>query len=85
MLEMIQSEKAESIRDIVKSVAFVQNALKREVYLKEVSNKFGLSEQSLFNELQIQTNVTQQQESKPRFEEKSSTKTGNRSGSWFLC
>ncbi len=62
--------KAESIRDIVKSVAFVQNALKREVYLKEVSNKFGLSEQSLFNELQIQTSVTQQQESKPRFEEK---------------
>jgi len=66
--------KAESIRDIVKSVAFVQNALKREVYLKEVSNKFGLSEQSLFNELQIQTNVTQQQqESKPRFEEKKAT------------
>ena len=62
--------KAESIRDIVKSVAFVQNALKREVYLKEVSNKFGLSEQSLFNELQIQTNFTQQQESKPKFEEK---------------
>lgn len=62
--------KAESIRDIVKSVAFVQNALKREVYLKEVSNKFGLSEQSLFNELQIQTNVAHQQESKPRFEDK---------------
>lgn len=62
--------KAESIRDIVKSVAFVQNALKREVYLKEVSIKFGLSEQSLLNELQIQTNVTQQQESKPKFEEK---------------
>ncbi|TDX87166.1 DNA primase [Epilithonimonas xixisoli] len=64
--------KAESIRDIVKSVSFVQNALKREVYLKEVSNKFGLSEQSLFNELQIQTNVTQQQEAKPRFEDKKS-------------
>lgn len=61
--------KAESIRDIVKSVSFVQNALKREVYLKEVSNKFGLSEQSLFNELQIQTNVTQQ-ESKPAISEK---------------
>ncbi len=61
--------KAESIRDIVKSVSFVQNALKREVYLKEVSNKFGLSEQSLFNELQIQTNVTQQ-ESKPAIAEK---------------
>lgn len=62
--------KAESIRDIVKSVAFVQNALKREVYLKEVSNKFGLSEQSLFNELQIQTNITHQQESKPVVAEK---------------
>lgn len=65
--------KAESIRDIVKSVSFVQNALKREVYLKEVSNKFGLSEQSLFNELQIQTTVTHQQESKPKFEEKKFT------------
>jgi len=62
--------KAESIRDIVKSVAFVQNGLKREIYLKEVSNKFGLSEQSLFNELQIQTTVAHQQESKPKFEEK---------------
>ncbi len=65
--------KAESIRDIVKSVAFVQNALKREVYLKEVSNKFGLSEQSLFNELQIQNTVAHQQESKPKFEEKKLT------------
>lgn len=51
--------KAEAIRDIVKSVGFVQNALKREVYLKEVSNKFGLSEQSLFNELDVQRQVTQ--------------------------
>ena len=49
-------KKAEAIRDIVKSVAFVQNALKREVYLKEVSTKFGLSEQSLFNELGVQMN-----------------------------
>ncbi len=52
-------KKAEAIRDIVKSVGFVQNALKREVYLKEVSNKFGLSEQSLFNELDVQRQVTQ--------------------------
>lgn len=52
--------KAESIRDIVKSVAFVQNALKQEVYLKEVSNKFGISEQSLFNELGVQKQVQQQ-------------------------
>lgn len=54
-------KKAEAIRDIVKSVSFVQNALKREVYLKEVSNKFGLSEQSLFNELNVQKQITQNQ------------------------
>jgi len=52
-------KKSEAIRDIVKSVGFVQNALKREVYLKEVSNKFGLSEQSLFNELDVQRQITQ--------------------------
>lgn len=49
--------KAEAIRDIVKSVAFVQNSLKQEVYLKEVSNKFGLTEQSLFNELNVQKQI----------------------------
>lgn len=54
-------KKSEAIRNIVKSVGFVQNALKREVYLKEVSNKFGLSEQSLFNELDIQKQITQNQ------------------------
>jgi DNA primase len=54
-------KKAEAIRDIVKSVGFVQNALKREVYLQQVSNKFGLSEQSLFNELDVQRQVTQNQ------------------------
>ncbi|MDO5616748.1 MAG: DNA primase [Cruoricaptor ignavus] len=53
-------KKAEAIRDIVKSIAFVNNALKQEVYLKEVANKFGLSEQSLFNELGVQKQVTQQ-------------------------
>jgi len=54
-------KKAESIRDIVKSVAFVQNALKQEVYLKEVSTKFGLTEQSLFNELNVQKQIKSQQ------------------------
>lgn len=54
-------KKAESIRDIVKSVGFVQNALKQEVYLKEVSNKFQLSEQSLFNELNVQKQLQKQQ------------------------
>ncbi|MDR6403568.1 MULTISPECIES: DNA primase [Chryseobacterium] len=57
-------KKAEAIRDIVKSVGFVQNALKREVYLKEVSNKFGLSEQSLFNELDVQKQIIQNQTQK---------------------
>lgn len=50
-------KKAEAIRDIVKSVAFVQNSLKQEVYLKEVSTKFGLTEQSLFNELNVQKQI----------------------------
>ncbi len=51
--------KAEAIRDIVKSVASVNNALKQEIYLKEVSSKFGLSEQSLFNELNVQKQLQQ--------------------------
>lgn len=59
-------KKAEAIRDIVKSVAFVTNALKQEVYLKEVANKFGLSEQSLFNELGVQRQIkTQNQRLEP--------------------
>ena len=52
-------KKAEAIRDIVKSVAFVTSALKQEVFLKEVANKFGLSEQSLFNELNVQKQINQ--------------------------
>ncbi|SEM41266.1 DNA primase [Chryseobacterium taichungense] len=69
-------KKAEAIRDIVKSVSFVQNALKREVYLKEVSNKFGLSEQSLFNELDVQKQITQNQTQKtqPKAEAQQPTK-----------
>ena len=63
-------KKAEAIRDIVKSVAFVQNGLKREVYLKEVSNKFGLSEQSLFNELQIHKSSAEQERRPSSFPEK---------------
>src|SRR5690606_22337825 len=54
-------KKAEAIRDIVNSVSFVTNALKQEVYLKEISGKFGLSEQSLFNELGLQKQVSQPQ------------------------
>lgn len=57
-------KKADAIRNIVKSVSFVQNALKKEIYLKEVSSKFGLSEQSLFNELDIQRQITDNQTQK---------------------
>ncbi|MFP3831738.1 DNA primase [Chryseobacterium sp. SIMBA_028] len=68
-------KKAEAIRDIVKSVSFVQNALKREVYLKEVSNKFGLSEQSLFNELDVQKQITQNQTHHVQQQQKEKTAT----------
>ncbi|WP_209389252.1 DNA primase [Chryseobacterium sp. RR2-3-20] len=57
-------KKADAIRNIVKSVSFVQNALKKEIYLKEVSKKFQLSEQSLFNELDIQRQITDNQTQK---------------------
>ena len=59
-------KKAEAIRNIVKSVAFVTNSLKREVYLKEIANRFQLSEQSLSNELNVQTQVVQTQEPKDK-------------------
>lgn len=61
-------KKAEAIRDIVKSVGFVSNALKQEVYLKQVSTKFELSEQSLFNELGVQKQILQQQQPKEKRE-----------------
>lgn len=58
--------KAEAIRDIVKSVAFVKNALKQEVYLKEISARFALSEQSLFNELNVQKQIRNQHSTAPQ-------------------
>lgn len=58
-------KKAEAIREIVKSVAFVTNGLKQEIYLKEVANKFQLSEQNLFNELQLQKDY-KDKEHRPR-------------------
>ena len=53
-------KKAEAIRDIVKSIGFVSNALKQEIFIKEISTKFELSEQSLFNELGVQKQIVQQ-------------------------
>lgn len=54
-------KKAEAIRDIVKSIGFVSNALKQEVYIKQVSTEFGLSEKALYNELGVQKQIVQQQ------------------------
>lgn len=54
-------KKSQAIRDIVKSVAFVPNILQQEIYLKEISNQFGLSEKSLFNELGIQNQIKQKE------------------------
>ena len=53
-------KKAEAIRDIVKSVAAVSNPLKQEVYLKKVSATFGISEQSLFSELNLRKQIKSQ-------------------------
>ena len=61
-------KKAEAIRDIVKSIGFVSNALKQEIFIKEISTKFDLSEQSLFNELGVQKQIVQQHQPKERKE-----------------
>lgn len=61
-------KKAEAIRDIVKSIGFVSNALKQEIFIKEISTKFELSEQSLFNELGVQKQIVQQNQPKEKKE-----------------
>ncbi len=60
-------KKAEAIREIVKSVAFVNNGLKQEIYLKQVATQFQLSEQNLFNELQLQKD-SKNQDARPRLQ-----------------
>ncbi|MBP7172969.1 MAG: DNA primase [Cloacibacterium sp.] len=62
-------KKAEAIRNIVKSIGFVNNVLKQEVFIKQIATQFGLSEQSLFNELGIQKQVVAQQNRPIRKEE----------------
>lgn len=59
-------KKAEAIRDIVKSIGFVSNALKQEIFIKEISTKFELSEQSLFNELGVQKQIVLQHQPKEK-------------------
>lgn len=64
-------KKAEAIREIVKSVAFVTNGLKQEIYLKQVATQFQLSEQNLFNELQLQKD-SKNQDFKPKVQKEQS-------------
>ena len=60
-------KKAEAIRDIVKSVAYVDNGLKQEIYLKQIATQFGLTERNLFDELQVQKQILKgQSQSQPK-------------------
>ena len=62
-------KKAEAIRDIVKSVAHVDNGLKQEIYLKQIATQFGLTERNLFDELQVQKQILKgQPQPKPKLE-----------------
>ncbi|MBB1543067.1 MAG: DNA primase [Flavobacteriaceae bacterium] len=62
-------KKAEAIRDIVKSVAHVENGLKQEIYLKQIATQFGLTERNLFDELQVQKQILKgQPQPKPKLE-----------------
>ena len=62
-------KKAEVIRDIVKSVAHVDNGLKQEIYLKQIATQFGLTERNLFDELQVQKQILEgQPQLKPKLE-----------------
>lgn len=64
-------KKAEAIRDIVKSVAHVDNGLKQEIYLKQIATQFGLTERNLFDELQVQKQILKgqsQSQPKPKLE-----------------
>ena len=58
-----------AIRDIVKSVAHVDNGLKQEIYLKQIATQFGLTERNLFDELQVQKQILKgQPQPKPKLE-----------------
>ena len=44
-------KKAETIREIVQSIAVIPDQIKRTVFLKETSAQFDMDEQILLNEL----------------------------------
>ena len=47
-------KRTEMIKEVVKSIAFVPNNLQQEVFIQQASKLLHVSEQSLFNELQVQ-------------------------------
>lgn len=53
-------KKSEAIREIVKSVACISNALKQEIYIKELATKFNLKKDNIYAELNILKGVTEQ-------------------------
>ncbi len=63
-------KKAQSITDIIRSVGYVENPLQQEIYIKQIANKFSLSEQSLFNELSLQKQVLKKESSRTEHAQK---------------
>lgn len=56
-------KRAESIRDIVKSLSYYSE-LKKDVYFREIQTRFGIKEESLFNELSILNQIKKHEEEK---------------------
>ncbi len=75
-------KKSEAIRDIVKSIGFISNSLKQEVYIKQVATHFGLSEQSLFSELGVQKQVLLQQHQIAKKEQNTAPKLEKVTENW---
>ncbi|WP_407476562.1 DNA primase [Elizabethkingia anophelis] len=58
-------KRADLIKEVVKSIAFVPNNLQQEIFIQQASKLLHVSEQNLFNELQVQKTGIQHQE-KPK-------------------
>ncbi len=58
-------KRSDLIKEVVKSIAFVPNNLQQEIFIQQASKLLHVSEQNLFNELQVQKTGIQHQE-KPK-------------------
>lgn len=54
-------KRAELIKEVVKSIAFVPNLLQQEIFVQQAAGLLHVSEQNLFNELQVQKTGIQQE------------------------